>query len=95
MDGIATGAVSAGGVISLLLVLLSSMVYGLWKALQTGNLATGRELREKDARIAAQAKTIDRLEHQLNLVLTEAMTTINPVLRALRAAHDAQESEGP
>lgn len=83
--------VSNGSIVTLLLLVLVSMVYGLWKALQSGNLCTGRELREKDARITAQAATIKTLEHQLSLVLTEAMTTLNPVLRALRDAAEADE----
>lgn len=82
---------SDGSVISLLLLILASMVYGLWKALQSGAICTSREIREKDARIDAQARTITTLEHQLTLVLTEAMTTLSPVLRAMRAAAEAEE----
>lgn len=87
--------VTSGGLIGLLILTLVSMVVGLWKALQSGNLATGRELREKNARIDAQASTIKTLEHQLSVVLTEAMTTISPVLRAMRKAADAEEADGP
>lgn len=91
------GVMNPAGVISILILTLVGMVYGLWKALQTGNLCTGRELREKDARINAQSATIKTLEHQLSLVLTEAMTTISPVLRAMRAAANADDegADGP
>lgn len=91
MDGIAP-AVGSGSVISLLLIILASMVYGLWKAFLTGAVCTAREMREKNARIEAQAQTIATLEHQLDLVLTEAMKVINPVLNAMRAAAEADET---
>lgn len=65
----------------------------LFWMLATGRLCTGRELREKNARIDAQAKTITTQARQLTLVLTEAMGTISPVLKAMRAAVDAEESQ--
>lgn len=60
--------------------------------LARGNLCTGRELREKNARIDKLEDSLKTRDHQLSLVLTEAMTTISPVLRAMRAAADAEDS---
>lgn len=64
----------------------------LFWMLATGRLCTGRELREKNQRINAQAEALRTRDRQLSLVLTEAMATISPVLRAMRAAADAEES---
>lgn len=86
------GATSAG-VIGLLVVALISMVYGLWKALQTGNLGVGRELREKEARIGRLEKMVETRDHQLSTVLNETMTTLNPVLKAMRMAVDADNED--
>jgi hypothetical protein len=54
---------------------------------------TGRELREKNQRIQALEATLRTRDHQLSLVLTETMTTISPVLKAMRAAVESEESE--
>lgn len=62
--------------------------------LVTGRLCTGRELREKNQRIAALEATLRTRDRQLELVLTEAMTTISPVLKALREAKNADEESG-
>jgi hypothetical protein len=64
---------------------------GLFWMLATGRLAVGRELREKNERIVALEATLKVRDHQLSLVLSEAMTTISPVLKAMRAAIDADE----
>ena len=93
MDPVLSGRVTLSGVVALLLFLLASMVYGLWKALSSGGLCTGRELREKNQRIAYLEAALRTRDHQLSLVLTEAMTTINPVLKAMRSAVDA-DGEG-
>lgn len=77
----------AGGLVG-----VSSLVIGLFWMLATGRLCTGRELREKNARIAALEGTLRTRDQQLSLVLNEAMTTISPVLKAMRAAVDAEES---
>jgi hypothetical protein len=61
-------------------------------ALMRGWIGTGRELREKEQRISALEATLRVRDHQLTLVLTEAMTVISPVLRALRDAKDAEEA---
>lgn len=61
-------------------------------ALSKGKLCTGRELREKDKRIDALEAMVRTRDHQLTLVLTEAMTTINPVLRAMRTAVESDEA---
>ena len=66
---------------------------GLFWMLATGRLATGRELREKNQRIQALEATLRTRDHQLSLVLTETMTTISPVLKAMRAAVESEESE--
>lgn len=63
-------------------------------ALLTGRLCTGRELREKNQELASLRDTLRTRDHQLSLILNEAMTTINPVLKAMRAAVDAEEG-GP
>lgn len=91
MESLPLGISTSEGVISFLLVLLASMVYGLWKALSSGALATSRELAEKDKRIALQDRMLSNRDHQLSLILTEAMTTISPVLKAMRAAADSDE----
>lgn len=67
------------------------LVLTFWM-LSTGRLCTGRELREKNARIDALEGALKNRDHQLALVLTEAMTTINPVLRAMRDAAAAEDS---
>lgn len=80
---IPAGLLNGVGVVALL-------VLTFWM-LTTGKLCTGRELSEKNARIAALEGTLRVRDHQLTLVLTEAMTTISPVLKAMRAAADAEE----
>lgn len=62
--------------------------------LMVGRLCTGRELHEKNQRIDALEATLRTRDHQLSLVLTEAMTTISPVLKALRAAREAEDQGG-
>lgn len=86
MTDVPLGAVSSGSVISILLLMLASMVYGLWKALSNGSLCTGRELRDKDARLAAQAEMIVELNEQNRMMLNETIPTITSVLVALREA---------
>ena len=93
MDALPTGVVTSGSVIGLLLVLLASMIYGLWKALMNGTLITSREAKEKDARIAAQTRTITTLENQVTLMLTETLTAVIPVLKAMRKAAQAEAEE--
>lgn len=68
------------------------LAFTFW-LLATGRLCTGRELREKNQRITALESTLRTRDHQLSLVLTEAMTTISPVLKAMRAAVDAEPEE--
>lgn len=68
-----------------------SLLVGLYWMLATGRLCTGRELREKNARITALEDSLRTRDHQLSLVLTESMTTISPVLKAMRAAVEADE----
>lgn len=58
--------------------------------LMTGRICTGRELREKNKRIDALEETLRTRDHQLSLVLTEAMTVISPVLKVMRAAKEAE-----
>lgn len=70
---------------------LALLVLTFWM-LTTGKLCTGRELREKNQRIAALESTLKTRDHQLSLVLTESMTTISPVLKAMRAAAEAEET---
>ena len=72
-----------------------SLLVGLYWMLATGRLCTGRELREKNARIAALEDSLRTRDHQLSLVLTESMTTISPVLKAMRAAVEADEEPAP
>lgn len=86
MDGIPVELVNGVGVVGLVIILF-------W-LLATGRLGTARELREKNQRIEALEAMVRNRDHQLTLVLTEAMTTISPVLRAMRAAVDADEA-GP
>ena len=80
-------------IIAFLILSLIGMVVGLWKALSSGRLCTGRELREKNSRIHLLETMVKTRDHQLSLVLTEAMTTISPVLKAMRAAVEA-DGEG-
>lgn len=65
------------------------LVFTFWM-LATGRLCTGRELAEKNKRIAALEGSLKERDYQLSLVLTETMTTINPVLKAMRDAADAE-----
>lgn len=60
--------------------------------LMTGRICTGRELREKNQRIDALEETLRTRDHQLSLVLTEAMTVISPILQVMRAARDAEDT---
>lgn len=83
MDQLSVDVLRGLGVIGLTCVLF-------WM-LATGRLCTGRELREKDTRIERLEATLKIRDHQLSLVLNEAMTTISPVLRAMRSAVDADE----
>lgn len=83
MDQVSVDVLRGLGVIGLTCVLF-------WM-LATGRLCTGRELREKNARIEVLETTLRVRDHQLSLVLSEAMTTISPVLKAMRAAVDADE----
>lgn len=87
MDQISVDLLRGVGVIGLTCVLF-------WM-LATGKLCTGRELREKNARIELLEATVKVRDHQLTLVLNEAMTTISPVLKAMRAAVDAEEDVTP
>jgi hypothetical protein len=66
------------GVVGLLVLLF-------WM-LATGRLCTGRELRDKDARIAAQVQIIEELTEQNRMMLNETIPTITSVLLALREA---------
>lgn len=86
MDQISVDLLRGLGVVGLTCVLF-------WM-LATGRLATGRELREKNATIERLEETVRVQRHQLTLVLNEAMTTISPVLRAMRAAVDADDDPG-
>lgn len=54
--------------------------------LSTGRLGTGRELRDKDARIDAQARMIEELTDQNRMLLNETIPTITSVLIAFREA---------
>lgn len=67
---------------------------GLFWMLATGRLAVGREIREKNQRIEALEALVKVQSHQLTVVLNEAMTTISPVLKAMRSAIDADSEEG-
>lgn len=92
MDSLPAGAISSGGVIGLLLVLLASMVYGLWKALSNGTLCTGRELREKNDRIGALEKMVDVRDAQLSLVLKETLPPVASLMGALHRAGGLEET---
>jgi hypothetical protein len=62
------------------------MPYGLFKALMSGALRTGREVEEKDARLNAQAKMIEELADQNRMLLNETIPTITSVLASFREA---------
>ena len=78
-SGLTNGVGTAG-----LLVLLFWM-------LATGRLCTGRELREKNDRIAVLEKMIETRDAQHSLMLTETMPAVTNVLTAL---HEAAEEAG-
>jgi hypothetical protein len=78
MDTIPLGLLNGAGVIGLTVLVF-------WM-LTTGRLCTGRELRDKDARIAAQALMIEELTEQNRMMLNETIPTITSVLVALREA---------
>lgn len=86
MTDIPLGAVSSGSIISLLMIMLASMVYGLWKALSRGDICTGRELRDLRRVNATQAELITHLSEQNRMMLNETIPTITSVLVALREA---------
>lgn len=91
MSDIPIGAVSSGGVISLLLVMLAAMVYGLWKALSTGALRTNREFVAMEARNALLEKTVETLTDQNRMLLGETIPTITAVLSSFREAAEKSE----
>lgn len=72
---------------------VAGLLVVLFYMIATGKLATPRELREKNQRIKTQDATIKTLQNQLSLVLTESMTTLSPVLKAMRAAAEAVGDE--
>lgn len=70
------------------------LVWLFWM-LSTGRLATGRELREKDKRIEAQAEALKVRDEQISAVLLEYLPGANAIMRALHeAAGVRQDAEG-
>jgi biopolymer transport protein ExbB/TolQ len=67
------------------------LVWLFWM-LSTGRLATGRELREKDKTIAAQAKSLEDRDRQLAKVLDEYLPGANAVMQALHQAGERHEA---
>ncbi len=72
---------------------ISGLLVVLILLVATGRLATWREVKEKNDRIALLEATLKTRDHQLTLVLSEAMTTISPVLRAMRDAVQSESEE--
>lgn len=62
----------------------------LFWMLATGRLATARELREKDRRIAFLERALTERDKQLSLVMGESIPVTSTVLNAL---HHALEGE--
>jgi hypothetical protein len=74
---------------------VTGLLAWLFWMLSTGRLATGRELREKDKRIEAQAEALRVRDEQLNSVLLEYLPGANAIMRALHdAAGVRREAEG-
>lgn len=76
-------AIGTGGLLVILFLLLA-----------TGRLATWPEIREKNRRIELLEKQVETKDRQLSIVLTESMTVVSPVLRAMRDAVQAESEEG-
>ena len=72
----------------------AGLVVLLFLMLATGRLATSREIREKDRRIDVLENRLNTRDRQLTIILTESMTVISPVLRAMRDAVQAEPEEG-
>lgn len=80
VDGIPIGAIFNGvGVVGVVLVVG-------WM-LATGRLATGRELREKNARIKALEEVLETRDGQLDL----AVQTLPMIAAAMQGVHKAAE----
>ena len=70
--------VNAGGLVAAL-----SLLFWL---LATGRLATGRELTEKNGRIADLEKMVSERDAQIAVVMAEYLPAANSVMKALHAA---------
>lgn len=73
---------------------IAGLLVVLFLMLATGRLATRSEIREKNERIRLLEKRLDARDRQLSIVLTESMTVVSPVLRAMRDAVQADPEEG-
>jgi len=67
------------------------LVVLLFWMLATGRLATARELREKDRRIAFLEKALTERDKQLSLVMSESIPVTSTVLNALHHALEGGE----
>jgi len=85
VDGIPLNpnVIGVGGLLVILFVMLA-----------TGRLATSREIHEKNRRIEILEAMVKTKDHQLTIILTEAMTVLSPTLRALRGAAEADDDPG-
>ena len=69
---------------------VSLNAFFVWMVM-TGRVATGREVKEKNATIADQKQTIAHLSEQNSLMLGSAIPATNAVMNAL---HQAVENGG-
>lgn len=73
------------GVVGILIVVF-------W-ALLSGRLATGRELREKDRRIATLEEALDDRDRQMAAILNQVLPTTNQLLRGIHEAAEEARDE--
>jgi hypothetical protein len=73
---------------------LSGVLVILFVLLASGRIVVWPVVREMQKRIDLLEKRLDTRDRQLSIVLTESMTVVSPVLRAMRDAVQAEPEEG-